>query len=73
MLSANLSGWLFSCFDLTIIYNLIKLFRDWMIERKIKILEHEFKYYKKVYPKSPKVNRLKSKLYYYKKKLSNLR
>lgn len=42
------------------------------IERKIKNLTHELEYYKKVYPKSSKINKLRCKIYYYRNKIASL-
>ena len=42
------------------------------LKRKIKILTHELEYYKRVYPRSDKINKLRSKIYYYNKKLAGL-
>lgn len=39
------------------------------ISIKIRNLEHDLDYYKRVYPGSKKVSNLKNKIYYYKKKL----
>jgi len=36
---------------------------------KIRNLEHDLEYYKKVYPGNKKINNLRNKIYYYKKKL----
>ena len=42
------------------------------VERKIINLTHSLEYYKKVYPKSSKVHKLKCQIYYYNKKLASL-
>lgn len=42
------------------------------IEVKIRNLKHDLEYSERVYPKSKRTKNLKSKLYYYTKKLSSL-
>lgn len=42
------------------------------IENKISVLTKELKYYKAVYPRSNKVNKLRCKIYYYNKKLASI-
>lgn len=41
-------------------------------EREIYILNKELEYYKRVYPKSDKIHKLKCRIYYYNKKLASL-
>lgn len=42
------------------------------IENKIIRLTKELKYYKTVYPRSNKISKLRSKIYYYNKKLASI-
>lgn len=42
------------------------------LKHKLVNLTRELEYYKKVYPRSNKVNRLRCKIYYYNKKLTSL-
>ncbi len=42
------------------------------LERKIRNLIHELEYYKRVYPKSSKINKIRCKIYYYKKKIASI-
>lgn len=42
------------------------------IENKISKLTKELKYYRTVYPRSNKVNKLRCKIYYYNKKLASI-
>lgn len=42
------------------------------IENKISNLTRELKYYKAVYPRSDKINKLRCKIYYYNKKLASI-
>lgn len=42
------------------------------IEKKIRNLAHQLEYVKRVYPRSDNVNKLRCKIYYYKKKLASL-
>ena len=42
------------------------------IENKISNLTKELNYYKAVYPRSSKINKLKCKIYYYNKKLASI-
>ena len=42
------------------------------LEKKVRNLSHQLEYYKKVYPGSNTIHKLKCKIYYYNKKLASL-